>query len=77
MTTVLEEAVARAFLPAPQERRRLRVEVARQSQRRLARELEVSAQAVCFWEAGKRTPRGDNLLRYVDLLAQLRRLESL
>jgi DNA-binding transcriptional regulator YiaG len=69
-TAAVEEALARAALPEPAVRRAVR-EGAGVSQRSLARALGVSAQAVNFWEAGKRTPSARYVARYVSLLAQL------
>lgn len=67
---LLTEVAARMALPSPAERRAIR-ERAGVSQRRLARQLGISSQAVSFWEHGARMPRGALLVRYTDALASL------
>jgi len=65
-----ETVVLRRVLPEPEIRRRIRRR-ALVSLTECAQVLGVSRQCLSFWECGKRTPSGDNLVRYVDLLARL------
>lgn len=69
-STVAEEALARRMLPAPSERRAIR-EAAGVSQRRLARDVGVTATAVATWESGRSEPRGDHLVQYARVLVEL------
>jgi transcriptional regulator with XRE-family HTH domain len=73
-STAIEEALSaarlRRQLPPPQLRRLLR-ERCGLSQQALAAAVGVSAAAVSRWEAGLRTPRGDDLRRYAAALARL------
>jgi DNA-binding transcriptional regulator YiaG len=62
-------------LPAPASRRALR-EASGLSLREIAEACDVSAQAVCAWELGQRTPRGDNLELYVRALRVLREADN-
>lgn len=71
--SALGEAFARRALPSPDERRQIRQESGL-SQRRIGAELGVSGQAVALWEKGDRQPRGEHLVRYALLLADLREL---
>lgn len=68
-----DEVRTRRRLPSPPERLRIRRE-ASVSQARLAAEIGVTRAAVSRWEAGKRVPRGANLIAYVKLLDELREL---
>jgi DNA-binding transcriptional regulator YiaG len=61
----------RRELPSPDVRRALR-QVAGASQSDIAEVVGVTRQAVQYWEAGTRTPRGANLERYVAVLQALR-----
>lgn len=63
---------ARRRLPPPSERRELRVE-AGLALADIAGAIGCTRQAVANWESGRAHPRGDNLRRYVDVLAFLRR----
>jgi DNA-binding transcriptional regulator YiaG len=63
---------ARKNLPTPVMRRAIRVE-ANASLRAIAEAVGVTPQAVAFWEQGQRTPRGDDLVRYVEVLSSLER----
>lgn len=68
--TLVTVARARAALPEPPVRRALREGVGA-SQGAVGRESGgVTATAVGHWEAGRRTPRGEHLVLYVELLAQ-------
>lgn len=60
-------------LPPPAERRRLR-EQAGLSQADIAGEFpgQVHPETVSRWERGERTPRGELLVKYVELLDDLR-----
>ena len=58
-------------LPSPAERRRLRL-AARLTQPELAAFLGVGAPALCRWENGTRTPRGELAARYDGALATIR-----
>src|SRR4051794_6342088 len=69
----LEERVqTRNELPSPAVRRSLR-EAAGESLDNVAAVVGVTRQAVALWEAGERTPSGDNLERYVQVLRVFRR----
>lgn len=57
-------------LPSPAERRRLR-ERAGVSQEDVARVVGVTREAVTRWESGLRTPRGQRLDQYVQVLHHL------
>lgn len=60
----------RRDLPSPEQRRDLR-QGAGLSQSALAEAIGVTPQAVSYWEAGLRTPRGVLLDRYVEALRAL------
>lgn len=60
----------RPRLPAPEERRRLRIS-AGMSQQTLAELVGVTPQAVSMWEHGKCTPRAAMLGRYAEALQAL------
>lgn len=62
---------ARRALPSPASRRALR-EQAGASRESVAAAVGVTPGAVYFWEKGLRSPKGENLLRYVEVLALLR-----
>ena len=62
----------RRDLPPPAIRRALRTS-AGCSLEDVAQVVGVTRQAVGFWEAGERKPRGENLDRYVNVLTMLRR----
>ncbi|MGW4822505.1 helix-turn-helix transcriptional regulator [Streptomyces sp. NPDC004227] len=72
---IRERIRIRASLPAPAERRALRV-AAGLSQVEMADAVGVTKQAVANWEAGIRTPRGVSLERYVDALEALREVAA-
>lgn len=61
----------RLELPPPQERRELR-EASDLTQQELADAIGVTRAAISQYEAGKRTPRGPLLDRYVEALRALR-----
>ncbi|MCA1600096.1 MAG: helix-turn-helix domain-containing protein [Acidobacteria bacterium] len=60
-------------LPAPAERRRLRVTLGIQQQE-LAKELLVSVQTIWAWEQGRSEPTGVNRERYAAVLTQMQQL---
>lgn len=62
----------RRDLPAPDERRALRVR-AGLSQQELAEIVGVTNGAISHWETGNRRPQGDLLDRYVEALNALRK----
>jgi len=68
---LLEQITVRRRLPPPPQRRAMR-QLAGLSMRHLAEELGVSVTAVGQWERGERSPRGDNLVSYVELLETIR-----
>lgn len=68
----LRESVrARRSLPAPHERRRLRV-CARLSRAELAEAIHVSEKTIARWERDERTPHGANAERYAAALHAIR-----
>jgi len=73
--TPAEQVLARVRihqgLPTPAERRRLR-EAANLTKTEIAEAVGATRQAVTFWEAGTRTPRGKYLERYVEALTALK-----
>lgn len=69
--SILEVAAAARSLPSPEVRRLLRTS-AGLTQAAIASELGVDRRAVMRWEAGKAQPRGALLVRYVQLLKELR-----
>jgi DNA-binding transcriptional regulator YiaG len=71
-TSALDEAAARKALPPATERRRIREE-AGLSVRAVGRHVGVSGEAVRTWERG-RAPRVQNLVRYLNLLRELKSL---
>lgn len=75
MSSVVEKALALRSLPAPPERRAIR-ERARVSQDDIGADIGVTRAAVARWEAGTRRPRGEHLVRYAELLDQLREVAS-
>jgi transcriptional regulator with XRE-family HTH domain len=66
---------ARSELPTPAVRRALR-EAVGESLDGVARVVGVTRQAVAMWESGERTPRGENLESYVEVLRMFRRAMS-
>lgn len=70
LDVVLARARVRRGLPEPALRRMLR-ERAGLSQEEIARLVGTTRPAVTRWETGQRTPRGETLERYVDLLNRL------
>lgn len=70
-----ELALALQHLPAPDERRRLRV-AAGLSLAEAADICETTKSSLGKWERGLRTPTGDRLLRYFELLQQVRTGEA-
>jgi transcriptional regulator with XRE-family HTH domain len=64
------EAAARKFLPEPSTCRAIR-QAAGLPLRSIADDLGVTRQAVFQWETGLRRPSGENLTRYLELLASL------
>jgi len=68
---LVAEAKASTYLPASTARRRAIREEAGASQARCARELGVDRATFSRWEAGHRRPRGEYLVRYVELLRSL------
>jgi transcriptional regulator with XRE-family HTH domain len=61
---------ARRTLPSPALCRELRLQ-AQLSQQDIADALGVHRESVSRWERGERSPRGDLLLNYVDVLRSL------
>ena len=70
MTSVIQQAAARCALPPAAARRTTRTS-AGVSQRALAAAVGVSPAAVGSWESGRSNPRGERLVRYVTVLADL------
>jgi DNA-binding transcriptional regulator YiaG len=68
---ITTEVLQARRLPRPAMARAIRLE-ARVSQTRMARELGVDRVTLARWENGSRTPQGELLGRYVDLLDRLR-----
>lgn len=68
--SITREVHARLRLPSPAMAREIR-RAAGVSQMRLAHELGVTGVTVGRWESGSRSPRGDLLVAYVDLLDEL------
>jgi DNA-binding transcriptional regulator YiaG len=76
MTTVAElvdRVEARQELPPPALRRALR-RAAGVSLDDVGAAVGVTGQAVWWWEQGKREPNDENLVRYLELLRELKRL---
>lgn len=71
MATAVVKAQALKRLPTPSLARAIR-EQARVSQVDVAADLKVHPTTVARWEAGVRRPRGELLVRYVELLDELR-----
>ena len=67
---LLASVQARRELPPPVMRRAIR-QAAGASLRAIAEAVGVTPQAVAFWERDERTPTGDRLLRYVEVLRSL------
>lgn len=70
---IADEVRARRRLPSPAMARQIRVESG-VSTGRMAAELQVQRITVSRWERGTRTPTGDLLVAYVELLEGLRKL---
>jgi len=70
-TALIKRARALASLPPPDQRRAIR-EAAGASLADVSTPLGVTPQAVRLWELGQRTPRGNHLLDYLDLLNDLK-----
>lgn len=68
---IAAKLAARRRLPGPEMRRAIRVS-AGVTQADVAESIGVARESVARWEAGVRCPRGETLLRYVDLLDELR-----
>lgn len=66
-----QQAWAFTHLPEPGEGRTLRLQ-AGLSRRELANIIGVSARSLIWWENGSRVPRGENRLRYAEVVEQLR-----
>ncbi|MCW2601688.1 MAG: hypothetical protein JWM02_3517 [Frankiales bacterium] len=75
MPTLIEIATATRDLPPPPLRRHWRVQ-AGASQDQVAEQLQVTRAAVSRWEKGTRSPRGEHLVAYAALLAQLREIAA-
>lgn len=73
--TAVTKAQALKRLPPPSLARAIR-EAARVSQVDVAEDLDVHPTTVARWEAGLRRPRGELLVRYVELLDQLREVSA-
>jgi DNA-binding XRE family transcriptional regulator len=75
MSATLEDLTqrleARRSLPPPKVRRALRL-AAGASQADVGEVVGVTRQSVSLWEVGSRTPRGQNLEAYLDVLRALR-----
>lgn len=69
--SIAQEVRARRRLPAPAMAREVR-RAAGISQARIAQELGVTPMTVSRWESGSRSPRGEMLVAYVELLDLLR-----
>ena len=69
---LLASVHARRELPPPVMRRAIR-QAAGVSLRGMAGAVGVTPQAVAFWERDERTPTGDRLVRYVEVLSSLER----
>lgn len=69
---ILAYKECRSQLPAPSLRKAIR-ESNNVSLRQMAEALGVSANAVWLWETGRRTPRAEHLVSYVELLQELGR----
>lgn len=70
LETQLRQAAKRKQLPPPGLRRAVR-EAAGVSLDAVAEHCEVSHQTVSYWERGMRTPTGERLERYAELLDRL------
>lgn len=71
---LLATVQARRDLPPPVMRRAIR-QAAGASLRAMADAVGVTPQAIAFWEKDERTPTGDRLLRYLEVLRSLEREE--
>lgn len=70
---LMEKLRSRRNLPSPELCRTLRV-AAGASQADLAEILGVHRETVSRWERGERRPSGEHLLRYLEVLEELRRV---
>lgn len=70
METMVERVRARLALPDPERRRAIR-EAAGVSRDEMGHAVGCTGAAVRLWEDGTRTPRGERLVAYVDLLTSL------
>jgi transcriptional regulator with XRE-family HTH domain len=68
---LIDEVAALKNLPPPDVRKSIR-EAAGVSLQRMSEELEVEASTVLRWERGQTIPRPKTLIRYVELLTQMR-----
>lgn len=75
MSLLLDEVTKAKRLPSPEMRKAIRRE-AGVSQTRLAAELGIDRVTLARWESGGRTPRGDLLMKYSDLLTELQGIAS-
>lgn len=66
---------ARRRLPPPKIRRAIR-EAVGATQADIADELGIHRETVSRWESGERTPRGEKLVHYVELLDRLQRTQD-
>lgn len=71
----LIDTLRAAQLPAPAQRRAIRIR-AGAAQQDIADALGVSSVAVSRWELGERSPRRDLAVRYAELLEELRTVRS-
>jgi DNA-binding transcriptional regulator YiaG len=69
---LIASAQARRDLPPPVMRRAIR-KATGTSLRAVAEAVGVTPQAVAFWEEDERTPTGERLVKYVQLLRSLER----
>jgi DNA-binding transcriptional regulator YiaG len=72
---LLERKTARRRLPAPDVRKLLR-ERAGLTQTEAGAVVAVLPSTVSRWETGQRTPRGETLDRYIELLERLRQVAA-
>ncbi len=70
LASAINKAKRRQALPAPAARRALRQRLGL-SQQDLAKALRVSHPSIARYELGQRTPRGDVLERYLQILHRL------
>ena len=70
--TLVDEVRAIRGLPSPQLARMIRVS-AGVSQKRLGAEIGVDRTTIIRWEAGQSKPRGEQRVRYAEVLAALQK----